>query len=261
MRFVPVPYAAIEAVDVSELHAVADLYKRAHSLRWHPFEITERSLRTRWGMSGRQCWRLLHSLERLGLLTITKGSRRSPTVIAVVCVTNELQHVGQHVGQHNGAGSKPTINKSDAQGDAQGGALLTRDETRDENTPKPPRGVLRILSAVKGREVTTARKTAQAAIANFIKKTGASVEEVELVARAFHKCPHPYFARDVRAEGWEGGTDRRKSLATLLVQSRWEDRLEAATEWQTTPAKSKGFDLAEWERNLPASVRANMEPR
>jgi len=137
-------------------------------------------------------------------------------------------------------------------------------DTRARTSPTPtptPKTHLRILSALKGREVTTAGKIAQAAIANFFKKTGASVEEVELVARAFHKCPHPYFAHDVRAEDWEGGTDRRKSLTTLLVQSRWEDRLEAATEWQTTPAKSKGFDLAEWERNLPASVRANMEPR
>lgn len=259
MRFVPIPYAAIEAVDVSELHAVTDLYRRAHSLRWLPFYVTERSLKTRWNLSARQCWRVLRSLESLGLITVVRGSRRSPTVITVGCVTNEVKHVGQHVGQQNAIGATPDIKKSGAQVGAQGGALLTRDETRDNKPPKPPKNILRILSALKGREVKTAGKTAQEAITKFLAKTGATVDEVVLVAKAFHECSHPYFARDVRAEGWEGGTDRRKSLTTLLVQSRWDDRLEAAKEWSEPQAG--GLDLEAYYRNLPESVRANMEKR
>lgn len=56
--------------------------------------------------------------------------------------------------------------------------------------------------------------------------------DVELVAMAARDCPDPLFARDVRAEGWPDGVDRHRSVATLAVHRRWNERLEAARRWQ-----------------------------
>jgi len=53
-----------------------------------------------------------------------------------------------------------------------------------------------------------------------------------LVARAARSCPHPMFARDIRAEGWDAGTDRRRRVTTLMVQDRWDDRLVEALRWR-----------------------------
>ena len=58
------------------------------------------------------------------------------------------------------------------------------------------------------------------------------VADACLVARAAHRCPHPLFARDIRAEGWDRGTDRRRVPSTILVQSRWDDRLAEALRWR-----------------------------
>lgn len=56
-------------------------------------------------------------------------------------------------------------------------------------------------------------------------------EDAILVAGAMQTCPHPMFARDVRAIGWDGGVDRRHSVSTLVVHRRWADRLAAARAW------------------------------
>lgn len=42
-------------------------------------------------------------------------------------------------------------------------------------------------------------------------------------------------ARDIRAEGWEGGTDRHGDLSTLCRQDKWSARVEAARAWSTAP--------------------------
>ena len=55
--------------------------------------------------------------------------------------------------------------------------------------------------------------------------------EVELVARACRECPHKLFASDVRWEGDPDGFDRSRSVATVCVQRRWEERLQAARAW------------------------------
>ena len=56
--------------------------------------------------------------------------------------------------------------------------------------------------------------------------------DVGLVADAAHDCPDPLFARDIRAEGWTGGTDRSSSVATVCVQDRWTARLDRARQWR-----------------------------
>ena len=39
-------------------------------------------------------------------------------------------------------------------------------------------------------------------------------------------------ARDIRAEGWDGGKDRSRDIATLCRQDRWGDRSTAAQAWE-----------------------------
>jgi len=131
IRFLPIPYAAIEATDLAEHGAVIDLYRRAHARRWRSFKITERSLATKWGVSARRVWSILERLEDDDLLTICKGSKRKQTVLCLRCPTNEkAKHSGQHSGQQNEADRKHDMRDREAQDEAQGEAPSLRDEKR-----------------------------------------------------------------------------------------------------------------------------------
>lgn len=52
-------------------------------------------------------------------------------------------------------------------------------------------------------------------------------------------------ARDIRAEGWEGGTGRHRDLSTLCRQDKWSARLEAARAWSAAPTTTAGEDWTE----------------
>lgn len=54
--------------------------------------------------------------------------------------------------------------------------------------------------------------------------------EARLVARGAREGRHGIFARDIRAEGWENGTDRRYDVDTLCVQGKWRKRVDHARE-------------------------------
>ena len=136
-----------------------------------------------------------------------------------------------------------------------GGTTPIVDPARPTPSPSPSpnnTALLRILSALKGKPIESASRMAPKQLKNFRAKTGATVDELVLVAEAMHRCPAPLFARDVRAEGWPEGSDRRKQLGTLLCQRRWDDRLSAAQEWRSKPARP----VREVE---PESVRAQRE--
>ncbi len=161
--FVPVPHEALNAFEVGEWHAVMDLYKRAHALRWRPFRFTERSLCERWKLSNRRVWSILDALADLGLLEVTRGDKRTESSCHVKCPTRESgdsivearhrdQHRDQQKDQQNGAGTMPVTDEPAAQGAAQGAAQVaappTRAETesRDgdprESLPAPPEPTL-----------------------------------------------------------------------------------------------------------------------
>ena len=134
MRFVPVPCEAFEVVEAQDYGAVADLYRRAHQLRWKPFSVTERSLATRWGCSGRRVWLILDALAMQDLLTVERGSRRKPSRITMV---EPAMHKGQQKRQHKSQGSKGHMGRREAQGEAQGDETLG--ETLDlDLRPDPP---------------------------------------------------------------------------------------------------------------------------
>jgi hypothetical protein len=138
--FVPVPDEALEAVEPHEWHAVVDLYRRGRALRWQPFTVTERSLETRWRITGRRVWAVLDQLAEMGLITLERGTKRTPSRVTVLCPTAEAWQPDQQPRQQNDAATARSSADSVAQDGAQNGALLTRDlerETRSPPTPPP----------------------------------------------------------------------------------------------------------------------------
>jgi hypothetical protein len=89
IRFLPIPYDAVEAFDGPELLLVLELYRRAHALRWRAFNVTERALCARFRIGNRRLRSCLEQLEALGLLTVERGDRRRPTRLSIVCPTRE----------------------------------------------------------------------------------------------------------------------------------------------------------------------------
>jgi hypothetical protein len=59
-----------------------------------------------------------------------------------------------------------------------------------------------------------------------------------MVAEAAHRCPVGLFAKDIRAEGWAGGTDRQYDVSTIAVQARWDVRVLVARQWKASTAGS-----------------------
>lgn len=53
-----------------------------------------------------------------------------------------------------------------------------------------------------------------------------------LVAEWARLSRDPMAARDIRAEGWDGGKDRHRDVTTLARQDRWASRLDAARSWE-----------------------------
>lgn len=132
---------------------------------------------------------------------------------------------------------------------------IGEEETGDESPQAPPWARARrmrksdgepmeIALAVKAtaevivqRELDLPRMKSHAiAILNLWRHDGkrplaAFLRDLRLVAEAAHECPEPIFARDLRAEGWTGGTPRQHSPASVCRHERWEDRLHAAQRW------------------------------
>ena len=68
------------------------------------------------------------------------------------------------------------------------------------------------------------RRLGQPAFADF-------AADFVLVAEAARDCPDGLFAVDMRAEGWDSGTDRSRNISSICVHGKWDDRLAAAQRW------------------------------
>jgi hypothetical protein len=95
------------------------------------------------------------------------------------------------------------------------------------------------------------------------------VAALELVADWARRSPDKPAARDIRAEGWADGTDRRDSVATICRQDRWGDRLALAEAWDrrgrptttaaTGPPGARRVAPGEHVDNRTAEQRAEAE--
>jgi hypothetical protein len=99
------------------------------------------------------------------------------------------------------------------------------------------RAIVLVIEAVTGRKPELARcKTEAQPILSLWRALGHPplgefLQDAKKIARAARECGDPLFARDVRAEGWEGGVDRSRSVSTLMVQKKWAERLDIAKAW------------------------------
>lgn len=97
--------------------------------------------------------------------------------------------------------------------------------------------VLGVLAVVRGKPVNPSRcgtdaKEILGLWRALDKPPPAELQaELMLVAEWARFSADRAAARDIRAEGWEGGTDRSRSLGTLCRRDRWGDRLAAAQAW------------------------------
>jgi hypothetical protein len=118
-------------------------------------------------------------------------------------------------------------------------------------------GVTAIVSAIRGQPTVPAKTTAAPVLALYRAAEvpwPAFVADALLVADAVHRCPERLFARDLRAEGWEDGTDRRRDVAAVLRHARWQARLDAARAWDIKGRPTTGGKID--RRNLHASSDA-----
>lgn len=138
--------AFLAATTPLEIGAVADLYRQAHQLRWRPLRITERSLSTRWGLSGRRVWSLLDELARLGLLEVERGGRRRESRVTVYDPTRTeerpqiavVKHSDRHSDRQNERGRGEDIADCEAQDEAQSDENPIRPETETRENKSAP---------------------------------------------------------------------------------------------------------------------------
>jgi len=71
--------------------------------------------------------------------------------------------------------------------------------------------------------------------------------QIRGVARWARESPDPLAKRDIQAEGWNGGVNRSRSVATLTTRKKWDERLAAARDWAGHGRKT--------------ATEASMEPR
>jgi hypothetical protein len=112
--------------------------------------------------------------------------------------------------------------------------------------------VLRCLAAITLRDVDPKRcATAAKSVVGLWKVLEMpDIEEFAddlcLVAKAAHECPHQLFARDIRGEGWADGSNRAKSVDTICRRGKFYDRLNAARDWlDNTPGSATSAAVIE----------------
>jgi hypothetical protein len=99
-------------------------------------------------------------------------------------------------------------------------------------------GVVQVLATVRGKQPNPARCATDAkSIVSLWRATGKQpwpefIADLDLVAQACQQSPDRLFSRDVRADGWQGGVDRSRDVATICRHDRWSARLDAARRWR-----------------------------
>lgn len=111
--------------------------------------------------------------------------------------------------------------------------------------------VLDCIAEVKQRPINPARTGTDAKTilalwrANGKPEPEAFRAELLTVIRWARESPDKLAARDIRAEGWDGGTDRHADLSTLCRQDKWSARVDAARAWGQTTAAAGEEDWIE----------------
>lgn len=127
--------------------------------------------------------------------------------------------------------------------------------------------VLRALEAIRGRPVSPSRCHTQAKeVLGLWKACGSPptaefAQEMVLVAEWAQLSPDKAAARDIRAEGWADGTDRRHAVSTLCCRKRWGDRLDAARAWKAAQARAVVSGRVVLEEQADGTFKSTIQPR
>lgn len=151
--YVPVAHDALALVDEESWFAVLDLYKRAHALRWRPFLVTERSLKTKWKMGNSRVWTTLSILESGGLLVVTKGARRrDPTTVQVFDPTPRQREAQPRAQADDHVPAHPDDVRGNQRGNQRGTSNEPLPEAKTDRSVVPPSASeARALSDIIGR--------------------------------------------------------------------------------------------------------------
>jgi hypothetical protein len=79
-------------------------------------------------------------------------------------------------------------------------------------------------------------------------------QDLKLVAKWAQESPDPGAAREIRAEGWDGGTNRSRSVANISRRTppprssglTWEERLQAARAWESQATAASTIEAQPW---------------
>jgi hypothetical protein len=162
-----------------------------------------------------------------------------------------------------------------------------RAKNRKDNPPKPPKSVTSrqlydvVCAALEPIRSTSSKPKSDAANAVMALWSAMSADEGEwlpvdearrrmvLLARAAKQCPHPVFARELRAEDWDRGTDRSSMPASVFRinpppesgGASWSVRLDIAEQWaasahpdlcpDSTVSADRSPALTAWQDQLP----------
>ena len=99
--------------------------------------------------------------------------------------------------------------------------------------------VIQILETIKGEVNPKRCSTAAKQVLTFWRSVeddydgdfDSFVGDVKLVAKWAQQSPDKMAATDIRAEGWDAGTDRSKAVDTILRRKHWDSRLTQADAW------------------------------
>jgi len=224
------------------------LYELGDGSRWRPFRCSDGYLMEA-GVSKRDVRAVLADLESMGLIRIVfPGDRNNPRLVEVFDPIPQSFGTAENeiVNHADNAESLPFGESGPRLGPRPELKIQTTDKTQDKresenaselSAPAVADWILDTLEAIKGKRPDPSRcKTDAAEIRKFQRRSGLSPAEfatsMTLVALAARQSPDKLFAYDVRAEGWDGGTDRSRSVSTLVVAKKWGDRLDAAERWR-----------------------------
>lgn len=238
LAFVPVPLAALDAVDPRDGGAVVDLYRRAFALRWRPFAISERSLAARWGIGNHRVRSILQSLADAGLIRREPPTGRRPGRVTVVRPT-------QSDDEQNAERKRPA--PTDTSRRTAAAAAADQEEKKNQKSirghkPPPPKQEELPLSK-RPRIVRSSRLTA-------------AQEAAKAIWDEFHTEPYPWDARDPKRLAEWAAVATPEVLRSAIAQ--YHAAVARGSVWpKGEPPTTWGFtqDLARWVQRGRAAQR------
>ena len=241
--FLMVPWRAIKSgATLEQRGAILDLMSLADQNNWGPFRASDSYLSRRWNKSRRFVRSIIKTLEESGMLEVINPGQRMSRKIIIKRRTETGQKTDRKrtvktkvkPGQDSKPGQKPDRKRTES------GTQYTREEKKRGEDVGLSEVWAEHLRHHKGNKDIPGY--AKKAITSALKAMDFSAGDLVGLVRAANLSDHPLFARDIRAEGWDNGTDRSGSLATIFRHDKLAMRIQAAQEWTGSEVASSEFN-------------------